>query len=65
MPLGQVGGAAARFQGGAAHDTGAARLVVKALGVVGTPGVAQHRAVRVEDTDLGGVLRVVEADEEG
>ena len=56
--------AGAGFQGAALDSAEALHELLNAAGVVGTAGVAQDLAGAVEDTDLDGVLGVVQADEE-
>jgi hypothetical protein len=62
--LGEVGGAGAGLEGGAADGAEASHGPVDGVGVVGDGAVAQDLAGRVEDAELDGALGVVEADEE-
>jgi hypothetical protein len=62
--LGEVGGAGAGLEGGSPDGAEAADGLVDAGGLVGASAVAQDGALGVEDADLDGVLRVVEADEQ-
>jgi hypothetical protein len=62
--LGEVGGAGACFEGGATNGAESSDGLVDGVGGVGDGAIAKDLAVGIQNTELDGVLRVVEADEQ-